>query len=188
MKNSVPRIGKNPKSSLPALSENVDDKQDAWPPVITSPLKLVVPLTNSTSFTFVAVLFVHDLGRRAERFPPLQLLSRSPQRSQHKLPLLPLLPLEFVLHQARRQQRRLQPSQQAFSLRPLRADLLFLPPLRRQLARRPRERTPAGKAHQIGAYDAAQHSRAGHVQLQEEPVSEAVLRVFQEPGILFQRV
>lgn len=67
MKNSVSRIGKNPKSYLPALSENVDEKQDAWPPVITSPLKLVVPLTNSTSFTFVAIPCIHDdLGRRAE--------------------------------------------------------------------------------------------------------------------------
>lgn len=62
MKNSVPRTGKKSKSFLPALSENVEEKQDAWPPVITSPLKLVVPLTNSTSFTFVAFLFVHDLG------------------------------------------------------------------------------------------------------------------------------
>lgn len=93
MRNSVPNTGKNLKNYPAALSENVDEKQDAWPPVVTSPLKLIVPLTNPTSFTFVAVLFVSDLGRRAERSSTLQLLRRNPQRNKHKFPLLPLLPL-----------------------------------------------------------------------------------------------
>lgn len=188
MKNSVARTGKNPKSFPPALSENVDEKQDAWPPVITSPLKLVVPLTNPTSFTFVVLVLGDDLGRCAEWLGSLQLLRRSPQRNEHKLPLLALLAVELLLRQARRQQRGLRALQQASSRRQSRAHLVLLPPLRGELPRRPREGFSAGTGLESEPRGAGEFPRAGDVQLQEEPLSEAVLRVLQEPGILFQRV
>lgn len=65
MKNSASKPRYSSKRTPVVFTENVGVSSNLWPPKITSPLHVVVPLTNATSFTFVLVVFLfHDRETR----------------------------------------------------------------------------------------------------------------------------